>query len=176
MGSHTFPDGNVARPIEEYHEDMGDVLWWKFPITEPPYVGSPNDLGKEVVIEMPTVGFCTARVDRDFSPNAMPKKRISHPGGTFFVGGWPGYHTHFTTIALPSTERRCQKCGAETRGEEAFVNGQVWCHPCADAAPADEVMRLRTRLLDAESALSVWEPERSAIYWNKYPTRLKDQL
>lgn len=32
-----------ARPIEEWHEDFGDVLWWKFPIEEPPYVGSPLD-------------------------------------------------------------------------------------------------------------------------------------
>lgn len=32
-----------ARPIEEWDEDYGDVLWWKFPIEEPPYVGSPLD-------------------------------------------------------------------------------------------------------------------------------------
>lgn len=31
----------IARPLEEWHEDYGDVLWWKFPIEEPPYVGSP---------------------------------------------------------------------------------------------------------------------------------------
>lgn len=31
------------RPLEEWHEDYGDVLWWKFPIEEPPYVGSPLD-------------------------------------------------------------------------------------------------------------------------------------
>jgi hypothetical protein len=30
----------VARPKSEYHEDMGDVLWWHFPIVEPPWVGS----------------------------------------------------------------------------------------------------------------------------------------
>ena len=30
-----------AKPIEEWHEDYGDVLWWKLPIEEPPYVGSP---------------------------------------------------------------------------------------------------------------------------------------
>lgn len=29
------------RPLEEWGEDYGDVLWWKFPIEEPPYVGSP---------------------------------------------------------------------------------------------------------------------------------------
>ena len=33
-----------ARPLEEWHEDYGDVLWWKFPIEEPPYVGSPLDM------------------------------------------------------------------------------------------------------------------------------------
>lgn len=31
-----------ARPRSEYHQDMGAVLWWKFPITEPPYVGGDN--------------------------------------------------------------------------------------------------------------------------------------
>lgn len=33
----------AARPLEEWGEDDGDVLWWKFPIEEPPYVGSPLD-------------------------------------------------------------------------------------------------------------------------------------
>ncbi len=32
-----------ARPISEWHEDCGDVLWWTFPIEEPPYCGSPLD-------------------------------------------------------------------------------------------------------------------------------------
>jgi hypothetical protein len=27
------------RPLEEYHEDYGTVLWWHVPIQEPPYVG-----------------------------------------------------------------------------------------------------------------------------------------
>lgn len=31
------------RPIEEWHEDMGNCLWWRLPIDEPPYVGSPLD-------------------------------------------------------------------------------------------------------------------------------------
>lgn len=30
-----------ARPLVEWSEDDGDVMWWKFPIVEPPYVGSP---------------------------------------------------------------------------------------------------------------------------------------
>ncbi len=25
----------------EWHDDLGDVLWWRIPIEEPPWVGSP---------------------------------------------------------------------------------------------------------------------------------------
>lgn len=28
-------------PLSAWHDDDRDVLWWKLPITEPPYVGSP---------------------------------------------------------------------------------------------------------------------------------------
>lgn len=31
------------RPKDDWHEDHGSVLWWKVPIDEPPYVGSPLD-------------------------------------------------------------------------------------------------------------------------------------
>lgn len=33
----------VPRPACQWHEDMGDVLWWKLPVEEPPWVGTPND-------------------------------------------------------------------------------------------------------------------------------------
>ncbi|MCV4233330.1 hypothetical protein OHJ21_19285 [Virgibacillus sp. LDC1] len=33
----------TARPIDEWHEDIGDVLWWAFPIEEAPYCGNPLD-------------------------------------------------------------------------------------------------------------------------------------
>ncbi|MCY9593742.1 hypothetical protein PC41400_21670 [Paenibacillus chitinolyticus] len=33
----------TPRPIDEWHEDDGTVLWWSFPIEEPPYCGSPLD-------------------------------------------------------------------------------------------------------------------------------------
>lgn len=34
---------DTARPIDEWHEDIGPVLWWTFPIEEPPYCGTPMD-------------------------------------------------------------------------------------------------------------------------------------
>lgn len=34
---------HIALPLESWHEDMGPVLWWVFPIDEPPYAGTPLD-------------------------------------------------------------------------------------------------------------------------------------
>lgn len=48
-------------PLAEWHEDDGPVLWWRFPVNEPPYVGTPLDQG------------------------------------------WPGYHTHWTRIEIPTS-------------------------------------------------------------------------
>lgn len=33
----------VARPIEEWDEDDGPALWWRFPVSEPPHAGTPLD-------------------------------------------------------------------------------------------------------------------------------------
>ena len=47
MADHLISNGvtvqECPRTLEEWHEDYGDVLWWKFPVDEPPYVGSPLD-------------------------------------------------------------------------------------------------------------------------------------
>lgn len=32
-----------ARPLDDWAEEDGAVLWWSFPLREPPYVGSPLD-------------------------------------------------------------------------------------------------------------------------------------
>lgn len=32
-----------ARPEEEWHEDMGSVVWWLFPVSEPGWIGTPLD-------------------------------------------------------------------------------------------------------------------------------------
>lgn len=38
-----LPRQSIPRPFEEWHEDYGDVLWWRFPLEGPPYIGSPRD-------------------------------------------------------------------------------------------------------------------------------------
>lgn len=32
----------TPRPLAEYHEDHGPVVWWKFPVNEPSWIGSPT--------------------------------------------------------------------------------------------------------------------------------------
>ena len=125
----TYLDLITPRPIEEYHEDMGDVLWWCFEqekrkcsacdgygeigaapnntcsacggaghlVTglklkgEPPYVGSPNDTGFEVMVNI------------EASIWTFPNKQVGRETTNQFsrmVGGWPGYHTHFTPLPM----------------------------------------------------------------------------
>jgi hypothetical protein len=31
-----------ARPLGEWHEDVGPVMWWRFPIEEAPFCGTPT--------------------------------------------------------------------------------------------------------------------------------------
>ena len=83
----TFFSGDARlRPLEEWHEGIGDVLWWRFPVSEPPYVGSPLDLGHTV-----------ESVTRYIEKCEVVEKVERHQ-----VGGWPGYHTHFTEIQFPA--------------------------------------------------------------------------
>ena len=34
---------SAAKPIEDWHEDYGPVMWWFRDMGEPPYCGTPND-------------------------------------------------------------------------------------------------------------------------------------
>lgn len=72
----------TPRPIEEWHEDLGPQLWWAFPLSEAPYLGSPLDAGQTIEV-----------VVRYYRCGAVYEKTHRH-----MVGEWPGYHTHFTPI------------------------------------------------------------------------------
>ena len=37
------PQKVKARLAEHWNEDIGNVLWWNFPVEEPPYCGTPLD-------------------------------------------------------------------------------------------------------------------------------------
>jgi hypothetical protein len=70
MGAST----HAVRHWSDWHEDYGPVLWWLWPIEQPPYVGSPLDLGFTVEIDVAANSSCGG-----------------YAGGThrMRVGGWP---------------------------------------------------------------------------------------
>lgn len=37
------PAPPLAQALADWHEDMGDVTWWRFPVDEAPWIGSPLD-------------------------------------------------------------------------------------------------------------------------------------
>ena len=37
------PSAQNARPLSEWHEDDGPVVWWRFPVHEPAWIGTPLD-------------------------------------------------------------------------------------------------------------------------------------
>ena len=75
----------TARPLSEWHEDFGDVLWWKFPIEEAPWVGTPLTIGPNTSIRLEL--------------NGEPIHASVRP-----IGGWPGYHTHWTPLPAAPAE------------------------------------------------------------------------
>ncbi len=91
----------TPRPIAEYHEDMGPMLWWHWKwfdgskcwgwSNEEPYVGSPLDLG--FTVEAHTTTRLITQSNQEHDPEPIIH-RIN-------AGGWPGYHTHFTPIPFP---------------------------------------------------------------------------
>lgn len=40
---HNVEAYRTGRPKADWHEDYGPVLWWKLPVEEMPWVGSPGD-------------------------------------------------------------------------------------------------------------------------------------
>ena len=37
------PGQQTARPLADWHEDDGAVVWWKLPVDEPAWIGTPLD-------------------------------------------------------------------------------------------------------------------------------------
>ena len=142
------------RPIEEYHEDMGDVLWWTFPINEPPYVGSPLDLGQTIEVEI-----------RDLSHTNVFRRN---------VGGWPGYHTHFTPIPIPEEpiQKRSDVCDTlqadwktfheSLRGFAAALRSGAMALPDDAELLAQKFDAARFELARLTEAVAAWPQQQAA--------------
>lgn len=65
----------LAYPYREWHEDIGPVLWWTFPVREPPYCGTPLDEGWpfDPVEDHPTLSWTCPIVPNGVLAGPMPR-------------------------------------------------------------------------------------------------------
>lgn len=64
---------NTLRPLAEYHEDHGSVIWWHLPISEPPVIGGGPGDGAETRDGEPT--SCQELHDRGWLTHWSPLPR-----------------------------------------------------------------------------------------------------
>jgi len=110
--SDQFPDAGkmVAslqlKPSDDWHEDMGDVLWWRIcgdgkPM-EHPWVGSPLSCGYAVE------AHTTTRIISHLNQESDPEPTIERIN----VGGWiDDYFTHFSEIPRVTLSRNDRQTG-----------------------------------------------------------------
>lgn len=72
MQANSIHDAIRPRPVSDWHEDYGDVLWWVFPINEPPYCGQPLDS------HWPGYHTHWTPLIVPYAPNASSVERMSH--------------------------------------------------------------------------------------------------
>jgi hypothetical protein len=101
MKAHAMGTPRYLRPFKEWTEDDGDVLWWRCPVNEPPWVGSP--LNSDWTIVFTGTG------------KTIEARYVAN------LDGWKNYYTHWTplpSIAIDSLgnplEDDSQLPGAET--------------------------------------------------------------
>ncbi len=85
----------VARHLDEWHEDIGDVVWWKFPMDEPAYIGSP------LADDWP--GYHT-----HWTPHPAVPERIGYPSETK-SGGISCQCPAEPNEPCPLTDEECRK-------------------------------------------------------------------
>lgn len=98
----TFNELTAPRPLAEWHEDMGPMLWWHWKwfegskcwgwANEEPYVGSPLSCG--ITVEAHTTTRLITQSNQEHDPEPVIHR--------IHAGGWPGYHTHWTPIPAVS--------------------------------------------------------------------------
>ena len=93
QAERALAEAACLRAADEWHEDLGDVLWWRIgdegkPL-ETPWVGSPLSCG--YTVEAHTTTRIISQINQDSDPEPTIE-RIS-------VGGWiDDYFTHFSEI------------------------------------------------------------------------------
>ncbi|HHD7882215.1 TPA: DUF1642 domain-containing protein [Enterococcus faecium] len=121
-----------ARLAKHWDEDLGDCLWWDFPVEEPPYCGTPLD------DDFPKykTHFTELHIPDEVEKEPLYHVKLTIPGATYYLIQtflMPGY-THMCFSA--ATERYGAKWkNTFTESEIKAIDERYW----AFAVPVEEV-------------------------------------
>ncbi|WP_205733871.1 hypothetical protein [Enterococcus avium] len=109
------PTKVIAQLSEKWHEDIGPVLWWDFPVDEPPYCGTPLD------DDFPKYKTHFTELHIPDEVEEEPKWVLKHQNGMYF--------TRFNEEMEPllGGEKRAYRFTDESKAEALtiFFNGTV---------------------------------------------------
>lgn len=109
------PQKVIAQLSEKWHEDIGPVLWWDFPVEEPPYCGTPLD------DDFPKYKTHFTELHIPDEVEEEPKWVLKHQSGMYF--------TRFNKEMEPllGGEKRAYRFTDESKAEALtiFFNGTV---------------------------------------------------
>jgi hypothetical protein len=109
------PTKVIAHLAEKWHEDIGPVLWWDFPVEEPPYCGTPLD------DDFPKYKRHFTELHIPDEVEEEPKWVLKHQSGMYF--------TRFNEEMEPllGGEKRAYRFTDESKAEALtiFFNGTV---------------------------------------------------
>lgn len=115
-----------ARQRDEWHEDIGLTLWWKFPVREPPYSGDPRD------DDFPDYVTHWTRIVVPPAPTSAPTVRTTCDCGdlaSLCGSAMPPAREHFVECASrrrPSSTPAPTAATADVPGGELPEPGQVY--------------------------------------------------
>lgn len=114
-GHEAEPQKVKARLAKHWDEDLGDCLWWDFPVEEPPYCGTPLDVDFPKYKTHFTELYIPDEVEEE------PKWVLKHQNGMYF--------TRFNEEMEPllGGEKRAYRFTDESKAEALtiFFNGTV---------------------------------------------------
>jgi hypothetical protein len=109
------PTKVIAHLAGKWHEDIGPVLWWDFPVEEPPYCGTPLD------DDFPKYKTHFTELHIPDEVEEEPKWVLKHQSGMYF--------TRFNEEMEPllGGEKRAYRFTDESKAEALtiFFNGTV---------------------------------------------------
>lgn len=123
------PQKVIAHLAEKWHEDIGPILWWNFPVEEPPYCGTPLDE------HFPKYKTHFTTIDM---PNEIekPKQWVVRQGGSE-VWYLQGFRMKY--LGEEEIDLYCESCDKELSAGDTYIKEDEHTRYCEDCYEEDTI-------------------------------------